>query len=83
MTEWSNRRHVGDLEWRMERAEAETMACTELGCEAPAGEPCVNLDNGEGLSHFPAHWRRIKAAGETPREPPGDEHPPVGHEPPP
>lgn len=62
MTEWAERRHFHDLEWRMERAEAEVVDCTEPGCEAVPGETCRNLDDGLPLGRLPAHHRRMTAA---------------------
>lgn len=46
-----------------QRAAAAEIACPEPGCNAPAGEPCRNLANGEELGHRPAHERRLWAVG--------------------
>jgi hypothetical protein len=56
---------IADLEWRMERAEAEQVPCPEPNCQAPAGETCRRITDGGLLGRLPAHHRRITAAREA------------------
>lgn len=48
---------IHDLQWRMERARAETVPCR--GCKALAGATCINIHTGEPLKRLPAHHVRI------------------------
>ena len=53
------RAEVADLEWRMERARAETVPCT--WCSAAVGQHCTNPATGDE-SNAPAHPPRIADA---------------------
>lgn len=57
-----SRRHreVTDLEWRMERANAERVHCPR--CHAELGEHCVNTFGDE--LRAPAHYQRISLANQ-------------------
>jgi hypothetical protein len=60
VTSWAEGRREAAL-WRdYERSEAEQVSCPE--CEAPVGERCRNVHDGQPLGRLPAHWRRLKAA---------------------
>lgn len=62
MTAWSERRRAADLEWRMQRDEAEAVACAT--CGAAPRESCRNTITGDE-TRFPAHPSRITAANKT------------------
>jgi hypothetical protein len=66
VTEWVRRQSVSDAEWRMERAQAETISCPQPGCTAQVGETCINLINQLPLENQPAHILRIREAQEKP-----------------
>lgn len=55
---------ISDMEWRSERAQAETVACSQPGCTAGVGETCTNLVSGVALEKLPAHAVRIRDARE-------------------
>lgn len=57
------RAEIADLEWRMERHQAEQVACPR--CEAPPGQTCRNPITGDELNGPPAHFQRIDAARPT------------------
>lgn len=57
-------REISDMEWQVERAQAQTIVCPELKCHAAVGETCLNLSSGQPLDHLPAHSRRIRDARE-------------------
>lgn len=63
MTSWAERQREAGLELDNERLEAQKVACPE--CQAPVGERCRNVHDGQPLVKFPAHWRRIRAAEEA------------------
>jgi hypothetical protein len=63
VTGWAEDREYAALEKDHERLQAETVACPE--CGAVPGERCANVHDGLPLEKQPAHWKRIKAAGET------------------
>lgn len=66
MTSWAERHEHAALEKDNERLEAERVTCPE--CEAPVGETCRDVHNGQPLGKLPAHWRRIKAASQAAEE---------------
>lgn len=66
MTGWARRRELADSEWRMERDQAETIACPEPSCGAAVGEHCRNINDGGPLERLPAHGKRIKDADSRP-----------------
>lgn len=58
---------VADLEFRMERELAESVACPRCGARRRIegqrkADLCCNTGRGTAL-HGPAHWQRIKKAG--------------------
>lgn len=63
MTGWAEDREYAALEKDNERQLAELVACPE--CGAVPGERCANVHDGQPLEKLPAHWRRIRAAGEV------------------
>lgn len=63
MTTWAERRREAALELDHVRLEAEQVPCPE--CEAEVGERCRNVHDGVPLEKQPAHWRRVKASGES------------------
>ena len=63
MTQFAEDREYAAREKDFERQEAEKLPCPE--CQAPVGERCRNVHDGQPLGRFPAHWRRIKAAREV------------------
>lgn len=59
MTAWSGRQAAADVEWRMEREQAQRVPCPR--CNAGLGETCVNTYTGQLLEKAPAHWQRLYA----------------------
>ncbi len=57
MTAWSGRQAAADVEWRMEREQAQRVPCPR--CNAGLGETCVNTYTGQLLEKAPAHWQRF------------------------
>ena len=64
MTSWAEARRLAALELDHVRQEAQRVECPE--CLVEAGERCRNVHDGQPLKRLPAHWRRIRAAEETP-----------------
>lgn len=64
MTMPRTRREIASYEWRIARAEAETVPCPR--CNAQIGESCWNTELGTDL-RAPAHPQRIKAKEEASR----------------
>lgn len=65
MTAWAEGQRAAALRKDYERSEAEQVPCPETGCGAGVGERCRNVHDQLPLEKQPAHWRRIRAAGEV------------------